>query len=221
KKDRDLPLLSAGSGLQPEQFFYDALVCSKSDRVSEEPGHGAELTTVGAASSGLYGDQSKRAPPSGKLLKDRCKDARHHVELIQIHRLPGNGRIRLQAGLAFFSCFVDREVNVFELAARCIGNDLWPRLISFTKRDCVGVLRTAGSPECFVGHFSHVRPAHHNRHSNGSNGISHSVRLLNHPCHSAYTNQVDLLLADISRNSIFVHSLSVSIYQQNFVFRRG
>ena len=63
--DQCVPFL--GQGLQAEQLVDDVLVVAEANLVSEEAGHGAEFTTVGAAPPGFH---------------------RYHVELVMVQAQP-------------------------------------------------------------------------------------------------------------------------------------
>src|SRR5256885_14759032 len=86
----------------------------------------------------------------------------------------------LETGFAFLPKCIHRSVDILELAACGILDDLGPSLIGFTKSHRVGMARTTVSTEGFVGFFRDVRSAHHHRHPNGSDGIGPAVGLGDH-----------------------------------------
>ncbi len=59
--------------------------------------------------------------------------------------------------------------------------------------------RPAIAAECFVGQLGDVRSAHHDRHSDGTNGVGHAVSLRDHSGHRANANESDVLFANEAR----------------------
>jgi hypothetical protein len=69
----------------------------------------------------------------------------------------------------------------------------------------------------FICHFCNVGTSHDHQHSGGTDGICHAISFGNHPGHRANANQINLLFADVPGNSKFIHRLSVTIDQDNFM----
>src|SRR5438067_496079 len=150
-------------------------------------------------------------------LEQRARDLRHHIELLQIHRIPRNCRIRLQAGLSFFTLFVKRRVSIFQPAARSILDYLRPCLISFAERNRVGMLRATVAAKSFVGQFRYVGSAHYHRHARRPNRIGNAIGLGNHPGHGSNPDQADFLLLNEPYQFLVGHWLGVSVNQQYLV----
>ena len=77
--------------LEPEKFIDDALIGSETNGIAEEPGDGAEIATVGAASAGFDRYNIEALPALREPSKKRMNDPRnfsHHVELLQVEALP-------------------------------------------------------------------------------------------------------------------------------------
>src|SRR3712207_8755523 len=76
-----------------------------------------------------------RRPPRSTLFPyttlfrshERTNERGNAVELLQLDRLPRNRRVVLQRRLDFLAERVDRQVALFELAARGVLDDLRPR----------------------------------------------------------------------------------------------
>src|SRR6266850_2794348 len=144
-----------------------------------------------------------------------------HVELFKVELLPGDGRIWLQTGLPFLAGLVDGFVNLFQLTAYGVRNDLRPQFIGFAQSDCIRMTRTAISPQGLVGYFRNVRAPHHNRHARGANGISHAVGPGHHSGHRANTHESDLLLLDKAHELLLVHWPGIAVNQKYLMFGRG
>src|SRR6266576_1097584 len=127
-----------------------------------------------------------------------------HVELFKVKLIPRDLRIRLQTGLAFFAGLVNRFVNLFQLTAHGVRNDLRPQFIGFSKSYRIRMTRTAIAAQGLVGHFRNVRSSHYDRHARGANGISHAVGPGHHSGHRANTNEPDLLLLDEAHELLLV-----------------
>ncbi len=76
---------------------------------------------------------------------------------------------------------------------------------------------TAVAPQRLVKFFGDVRTAHHHWNANRANGVGHAIGLGDHSCHCADSNQVNILLAHVARDPVFVHGLSVAVDQQYFM----
>ena len=139
----------------------------------------------------------------------------------EIYFVPGDCRIVLESGLAFLAEVVHWRINFFQLAARGIVNDLWPSFIGFAESNCVGMARSAVSPEGFVGFFRNVRATHHDRHAHGANGVGHAIRLGDHASHRADADKPDVLFAHVSGDPCFIHGLRVAIDQNDFMAGRS
>src|ERR1044072_7269617 len=138
---------------------------------------------------------------------------RDQIELIQIHRSPGNGWIGLKARLSFLTVIVDRLIDLLERAVCRVPHYLRPGFVRVTRSHRISVARPAVSPECLVRNFSHVRSTHHNRHSGSANRISHAVSLGYHPRHGADTDEFDVLFANESYEVFLIHRARVAVYE--------
>ncbi len=81
--------------------------------------------------------------------------------------------------------------------------------------------RAAVTPESLIGHFRHMRAAHHDLYSHGAHCIRHAIGLGDHPGHRADADQSHILFTHISRNTFLIHGLRVTINQHHFVARRS
>src|SRR5260370_20467999 len=84
-----------------------------------------------------------------------------HVELFKVKLLPGDGRIRLQTGLSFFAGLVKGFVNLFQLTAHGVCDDLRPQFIGLSQSDGISMTQTALSPQSLVALFPDVSYSHH------------------------------------------------------------
>ena len=107
-----------------------------------------------------------------------------------------------------------------EFAAGGVVHNLRPRFIGFAESNGIGVARTAIAAEGFVGQLRHVRAAHDDRHSGGTDGVRHAIRLGDHAGHGTDAHESNVVIADILRDAIFVHGLGVAIDQQDFMAGR-
>src|SRR5260370_28663148 len=94
-----------------------------------------------------------------------------HVELFKVELLPWDGRIRLQTGLSFFAGLVKGFVNLFQLTAHGVRDDLRPQFIGLSQSNCIRMTRTAISSQRLIGNFRNVRSSHDDRHPRGTNSI--------------------------------------------------
>src|SRR5262249_27628404 len=117
---------------------------------------------------------SPALPMSSEYWGNKFRD---QIELVQIHRSPGNGGVWLQAGFSVLTVVVYWRIDLLESATCRILHYLWPGFVGLTKSHSISVAWSTISPERLVRYFSHVRPTHHNRYPRGANGISHSVSL--------------------------------------------
>src|SRR5713226_8144108 len=117
----------------------------------------------------------------------------------------------MQGGLVLFASFINRRIDVLELSARVIFNNLRPRVIGFAEGDSVSVSRAAISAESFIRAFGHMWASHHYRDSRSANGVGHPVGLLNHPRHGADTNQANVLVAKEPHQLLIVQRLCVAV----------
>src|SRR5208283_4272113 len=140
---RHLSFFFARARLQQQQFVDHALISAEPNRVAEKSRHRAELATIRASSSRFHRDDPKGSPAFSNLLQHPAHTLRNQIELFEINRLPRNHRIILQRRLALLPKCVHRLVNILELSASGIRNNLWPSRISFTERDGVGMPPTA------------------------------------------------------------------------------
>ena len=154
-------------------------------------------------------------------LKKRSENLWHQVELIQIEGVPGNHRVRLKIGFDLFAVLIYGLVYIFEFAAGCVDDNLWPRLVRLAKRDCIGMARSAVTAQGLVRHLGYVRTAHHDKHPSGPDGVGHPVCLGRHARHGADANQGNSVLFDVFNELSLVHRLSISIYKEYFVSGRS
>ena len=141
----------------------------------------------------------------------------HEIELVEIDGVPGNYGIGLEGWFQFFACGIDRRVNLFELAAGGVFDNARPGVVGFAEGDGIGVAGAAIAAEGFVGHFRDVRSAHDHGHADGANGVGHAIGLGDHAGHGADADQIDFLFEDVAGDSGFVHGLSVTVDEYNFV----
>ena len=93
--------------------------------------------------------------------EQRSEELGDHIELIQIHCLPGNRRIWSKARFLVLTRFINRQIDLLEFATRGIGDDRRPGFVGFAKSNRIGVARPAVSPERFVAELQsrEVRPS--------------------------------------------------------------
>ena len=128
EEDGDLAAFAFRAGLQQQQFVDDAFVGAKADGVAKESGDGAEFAAVGTAAPGLDGNDAKGAPAVADYA-GACASTHFgtKIELIEVDLVPRDCGIVLEAGLALLAEVVDRRVDLFELAARGVFDDLAAR----------------------------------------------------------------------------------------------
>src|SRR4029077_19400249 len=129
----------------------------------------------------------------------------------EIYFVPRNSGIFLETGFAFLAEVIHRRINILELAARGILDDLWPGFIGLPERHRVGMARTAVSTEGFVGFFGNVRSPHHYRHTNGADRIRHAVGLGDHAGHRSDPDKSDVLFTHKTGDAGFIHGLRVTV----------
>ncbi len=152
---------------------------------------------------------------------EQCgRGLRHQIELLEVDRLPWNHRVILQRRLALLAKGIHWRINVFQLTAGGVFDNARPGGIGFAEGNRVGVARAAIAAERLVGHFGHVRSAHHYWNSGGANRIGHAIRLGNHSGHGADADQSNLVVAHKLRDPRFIHRMCVAIHQQHFMARR-
>src|SRR5262249_39120585 len=117
KKHANLATLALGARFQAPQFVDDALIGTKANRIPEKAGHGAEFTAIGATAPRFHGNHSEGAPPGPHALKHWPQPRRNEIELVEVERLPGNGRIRLETRLALLAYFIYGRINFLEFTA--------------------------------------------------------------------------------------------------------
>ncbi len=140
---------------------------------------------------------------------------------MEIDGVPGNYGIGFERWLQFFACGIDWRVNFFELAAGGVFDNAGPGVVGLAESDGIGMAGSAIAAQSFVGHFRDVRAAHDHGHAHGANGVGHAVGFGDHAGHGADANQINFLFDDVAGDSGFVHGLSVTIDEYNFVAGRG
>src|SRR5207302_259120 len=191
----NLTALAFGPDFQEEQLIDHAFVSAKADGVAKKAGYRAELAAIWTAAPRLHRNDAKCAPALTDTLEWACDHFWNEIELVEIYFVPGNRRIFLETRFAFLPKRIHWSVDILELAACGILDDLGPSFIGFTKSHRVGMARTAVSTEGFVGFFRDVRSAHHHRHPNGSDRIGHALGLGDHAGHRADPHKSDVLFA--------------------------
>ena len=107
-----------------------------------------------------------------------------------------------------------------ELASRSVLDNLRPKLVGFPKRNCVGVTNATISAKRLVRHFGYVRPADHDRHTDGADRIGHAISFGDHSSHGTDADEIDTTLAYEPGQAFLIHVVCVAINQQNFVAGR-
>src|SRR5260370_16139464 len=164
---------------QTQHLIYDALVGSETDRVSEKARNGAKFASIGAAASGLDGNEVELFPLDSIMSHDGAEDRGNSVELIEIERLPRDLRVSSEIGFAILTESVDRRVHIFQLAAHRIPDNLRPCLIGFPESDGVSMPRSTAAPKRFVRPLRDVGAAHHYFDSGGAQSVCRPVSSLN------------------------------------------
>src|ERR1700687_3494360 len=141
EEDGDLAAFALGPSFQEEQLIHHAFVGAKADGVAKKAGHRAELAAIRTAATGLHGNDAKCAPAITDTLERALGHFWNEIELVEIYFVPRNRRILFEAGFAFLAAVIHRRLNILELAACGIFNDLWPGFIGFTERHSVGLAR--------------------------------------------------------------------------------
>ena len=221
EEDGHLSFFLAGAGFQQEEFVDYAFIAAEADGVAEESGDGAELAAVGTAASRLDRDDAECAPAFADFLEQWVNDLGQKIELVQIDLVPGDYGIRFEGRLGFFAGGVDWGINLFEFAAGGVVHDLGPGVIGFAEGHGVGVARASIATEGFVGEFRHVRSAHHDRHSRGTNGVGDAICLGDHSGHGADADQSNVFCAHELRDLSLVHGLGVAVNQKHFMAGRS
>ena len=214
------PLLTAGPGLQHQQFVHHAFVGAKANGVAKETRDSAKFAAIRATTPGFHRNDAERSPAGAHLLQHALEKFGNNVELLQIDGVPGNRRIGLQRGFAFLAKGVDRSVGLLQSAANRVLYNARPSLVSFTKRHRIRVTRAAGTAQRFIGHFRDVRTAHDHGHADRADSIGHAIGLGDHASHRANAHQSDVLFFHKLRNTCFIHRLGVAIDQDYFVTGR-
>ncbi len=132
EEDSNLAALAFGPGFQEEQLIHHTFVGAKTDGVAKKAGYRAELAAIRTAAPRLHRNDAKCAPALTDPLERASCHFWNEIELAEIYFVPGNRRIFLETGLAFLAEVIHRSVNILELAARGIRDDLWPGFIGFT-----------------------------------------------------------------------------------------
>src|SRR5678815_448524 len=114
-------------------------VCTESYRVAKEASHSAELAAVWTPATGFNRNESKRSPAGPMSFEHRGDEFRDQIELIQIHRSPGNGGVRLEAGFSLLTIVVYRLVDLLEFAICGILDYLGPGFVGLTKSHGISV----------------------------------------------------------------------------------
>ena len=81
--------------------------------------------------------------------------------------------------------------------------------------------RPAVAAERLVRHLGHVRAAHDDRHPGRADRVGHAVGLGDHPRHGADADEVDPLVAHVTRDLLLVHGLGVAVDQHDFMAGRS
>ena len=124
EEDGDLAALALRALFQFQQFVHDAFVGAKADGIAEKSGHGAEFASVRTAAAGFDRDKAKRPPSASEALQQRSGNLGNDVELVEIDGLPRNHGIGLKRGFAFLAELIHGSVEILELAAHGIRDDL-------------------------------------------------------------------------------------------------
>src|ERR1700674_1451687 len=135
--------------LESQHFVDHAFVRAKTNRVAKESRDCAKLATVRTAATGLNRHHMDRTPSGALFLQKRPRHLWDHVELVQVHCVPGNRRIRLEAWLAFLPGFIKGRIDFLETSIRRVFHDLRPCLISFAERNCISMARPTLSTQRF------------------------------------------------------------------------
>src|SRR5712692_3788924 len=217
EKYGDLTTLAAGARFQEQELIHDTFVGAKSDGVAEEAGYGAKLAPVRTAAPGLNGNNAEGSPTGAEFSEHGSGELGNDVELIEVDGVPGDRRIRLQRGLLLLAEGIDGSVDILERLFCGIVDDFGPSLVGFTESDGVGMARTAGAAERFVGHFGDVGPAHDHGHADRADGVSHAIGLGDHTGHRADADEPDVLFQHKASDAVFIHGLGVAIDKQHFM----
>ena len=220
EKDCDLSAVSFGAFFQQQQLVDDTLVRAKTNYIAKEPSDGAELAAVRTAAPGLHRDGVEIADARSVSFSQAPNELRNEIKLIQIDRVPGDYRIRLQAGFLVFARFIDRRVSVFQFSAHGVLDNLRPGLIGLSQGNSVDVARPAVSAQSFIRLFGHMWAAHNHGNAGGANGVRHPVGFLDHARHRADAHQTDVLLLDEFDELLVVHPLRVPVDQDDLMSRR-
>ena len=71
-----------------------------------------------------------------------------------------------------------------------------------------------------VRHFGYVRPANHDGHAGGADGIGHAISFGDHSGHGPDPDEIDTALAHEPGHAFLIHVVCVAINQQDFVLGR-
>src|ERR1700682_4876102 len=127
-------------------------------------------------------------PTVGVPLQKRPGNLWNHVELFEIKFLPKDRRIRLQTGLVFFAALVNGLVNLLQLTADGVRDDLRPGFIGFSESYRIRMAPATISSQCLVGHLRDMRSSHYDGHTRSTDGISHVIGASHHPGHRTNAN---------------------------------
>src|SRR6185312_4304753 len=220
EENRNLSAILARARLQAQHLFDDALIGSKTDRVSEETGDRAKLASVGTATPGLDWNEVELLPLDVEVPHDGAHKRGNSVELFEIERLPGNLRVLAEIRFSLLAEGINRCVNLLHLAACRVFDDLRPSLIGFAERHGVSMSNAAISSQCFVRKFRDVRTAHNHGNASRPESVCRPVSSRNHPGHRADSDQTNLLLFHELDQFGIAHRLCVAIEQQYLVLWR-
>src|SRR5205823_12699725 len=161
EKDGDLAAVLACERFQFQHLLHHALVGSESDRASEKSGDGAEFTSVRAAAAGLDGNEMKPLPIDPEAPHEGAKESGNPVELLEVDRFPGDLWIFSEVRFTFLTEIVDWRVDLLQLAAGSVFDNLRPSRIGFPQRHGIGMPNTAASTQSLVGKLGDMGSAHH------------------------------------------------------------
>ncbi len=200
EEHRHLSLLATGALLQGKQFV---------------------LTPIRTPSPRLHGNNAKRPPTLANFLQQPMRGLGHKVELIEIHRLPGNRGIVGKRRLALLAECIHWSVDLFQFSACRVVHDQRPGGVRFTESDGIRVSRTAIAAQGLVGQLRHMRTAHHHRYANRPNGVCDAVSLRDHSGHGADPYQLNTLLSHPLRDFRLIHGNRVTVDEHHFVTGRS
>src|SRR5215217_2095921 len=80
---------------------------------------------------------------------------------------------------------------------------------------------SAISSQSFIGNFSNVRTAHHHRNARQADRVGNPVRLLNHSCHCADADEIDLFFFYKLNDLIVAHRTRIGVNQNNLMTGRS